>query len=339
MLTIEIDAKLEAYTNACRNGTDWILNHLNPDGSVGPVEERLFYYRVPWALALMGEVSAAHSLLDWIDKNMLTTDGRFEGISTQGGEDPRYGSYPLACLIFGSSLLGRIDLVRRGTEQLSTWQDPETGGFYATRSDRSEDAEQELFPTAQAGMSLALTGRVEAAIKAGEWFQRLWDLQPEPERRLYAVYSRSQGLVQNYPEEQEAFYVTKKDEPWQHHFNGGIAAAFLSQLHMASGSTQWLDLAREYQRFSMTGDECQFRSMQLCKSGWGSGLLYMATREEQFREWTIRLGDWFVDHQLPDGHWENTKFWSPDPTVGDNILITAEFVQHLCNIRAYLSVA
>ncbi len=172
-----------------------------------------------------------------------------------------------------------------------TWQDPETGGFYATRADRSEDAEQELFPTAQAGMSFALTGRVEAAIRAGEWFQRLWDLQPEPERRLYAVYSRSQGLVQNYPEDQEAFYVTKKDEPWQHHFNGGIAAAFLSQLHMATGDTQWLDLAREYQRFSMTSDECQFDSKQLCKSGWGSGLLYVATREEQFREWTMRLGD------------------------------------------------
>ena len=35
--------------------------------------------------------------------------------------------------------------MRRGTEQLLTWQDPETGGFYATRSDRSGDAEQELF--------------------------------------------------------------------------------------------------------------------------------------------------------------------------------------------------
>ena len=337
MQLVEIETRLEAYSRACRDGTDWMLGHFNPDGSVGPVEERIFYYRVPWALALMGEVSAAHRLLGWIDDNMLTPNGRLEGISTQGPENPRYGSYPLACVIYGSVLLGRIDLVRRGCQELLTWQDPETGGMYATRADRSDDAEQELFPTAQAGMCLALAGRIEPAVKAGEWFQRLWELQPEPKHRLYAVYSRSQGLVREYPQDQEAFYVTKKDDPWQHHFNGGIAAAFLSHLYMATGSTRWLDLAREYQRFSMTTEDCHWESKQICKSGWGSGLLYLTPREPQYRNWTVRLGDWFVEHQLPDGHWENTKFWSPQPTLGDNILITAEFVQHLCNIRAYLA--
>ena len=32
---------------------------VNDDGSLGPVGDRLFYYRVPWALALVGELSAA----------------------------------------------------------------------------------------------------------------------------------------------------------------------------------------------------------------------------------------------------------------------------------------
>ena len=81
MQLVEIETRLEAYSRACRDGTDWMLGHFNPDGSVGPVEERIFYYRVPWALALMGEVSAAHRLLGWIDDNMLTPNGRLEGIS------------------------------------------------------------------------------------------------------------------------------------------------------------------------------------------------------------------------------------------------------------------
>lgn len=107
---------------------------------------------------------------------------------------------------------------------------------------------------------------------------------------------------------------------------------------MATGERAWLDLARFYQTFSMTTDACQFQSMQVCKSGWGSGLLYVTTREKRYREWTIRLGDWFVEHQCGDGHWEKTKFWTPHPTVADNIEITAEFVMHVANIMAYLSV-
>ena len=192
--------------------------------------------------------------------------------------------------------------------------------------------EQELFPTCQGGMTLLLVGQVQAARKAGMWVKRLWELQPDADRKLYVVQSAAAGLVTDYPPDQEALYVTKKDDPWQHHFNGGIAAAFLTQLFLATGETDWLDLARQYQEFSITTDECQFRSMQLCKSGWGSGLLYVATRELRYREWTVRIGDWFAQHQLEDGHWENTKFWSPQPTLADNIEITAEFVMHLANI-------
>ena len=52
----------------------------------------------------------------------------------------------------------------------------------------------------------------------------------------------------------------------------------------------------------------------------------------------MRLGDWFVEHQLEDGRWENTKHLTPNPTVSNNIEITAEFVMHLANIISYLSV-
>jgi hypothetical protein len=107
---------------------------------------------------------------------------------------------------------------------------------------------------------------------------------------------------------------------------------------MATLEDEWLDLARKYQEFSMTTDECQFQSMQTCKSGWGAGLLYVVTREDLYRDWTLRMGDWFVENQFVDGHWENTKFWTPNPTDDINIEITVEFVMHVANIISYLSV-
>jgi hypothetical protein len=338
MSDYDLEKKLAAYAQACRRGTDWLLGFMRPDGSIGPVEERLFYYRVPWALALMGEIAAASRVLDWISQYMFTPEGAFEGISPQGMFDDRYGSYPLACLIVGATLTQRCDIVYRGAQHLLTWQDAQSGGLCNNRKDRTAGGEQELFPTCQAGMAFILTGQIEAARKAGAWLERLWDLQPDVERMLYHVYSPAQGVITGFAPEQQAVYVTRKDHPWQYHYNGGIAAAFLTQLYLATDEEQWLNLARRYQAFSMTTDECQFQSMQTCKSGWGSGLLYVATREAAYRDWTVRLGDWFVAHQLEDGHWENTKYWTPEPTDAINIEITAEFVMHVANLISYLSV-
>ena len=187
-------------------------------------------------------------------------------------------------------------------------------------------------------MTFILTGQIPAATKAGIWVRRLWAMQPDVEHMLYSVCTPAKGLVTHFSPDQQAVYVTRKDQPWQYHYNGGIAAAFLTGLYMATGAQQWLDLARKYQEFSMTTDECQFQSMQTCKSGWGSGLLYVVTREQKYRDWTLRLGDWFVEHQAADGHWENTRHFTPNPTDDVNVEITAEFVMHLANIVAYLSV-
>ena len=332
-----MQAKLESYRQACRKGTDFLLRAVNRDGSIGPVQENLYYYRVPWAFALMGEITAASRVTDWIRTNMFSAQGAFEGTTPQGVFQDRYGSYPLACLLVGATMLQRFDIIYPGTGNLLTWQDAESGGFYNNRRDVRASSEQELFPAAQGGMSLLLVGQLDAALRAGAFLARLWELQPDVQHQLYHVYSPKKGLVTDYAPEDEALYLTKKDEPWQHHYNGGIAAALLTKLYMASGDTKWLELARQYQDFSMTTHECQFQSMQTCKSGWGAGLLYVVTREARYRDWTARLGDWFVEHQRADGCWENTKFWTPNPTVADRIHITAEFVMHLAHIITYLS--
>jgi len=234
-------------------------------------------------------------------------------------------------------MLQRFDIVRPGTRRLLQWQDADTGGLWHVWDQRTAQGEQEIFPTAQGGMTFILTGELEAARKAGQWFKRLRAAQPDFEHKLYAVWTRAGGLMTQVPADKVELYVTRKDLPWQHHFNGGIAAAFLAELYLATGEEEWLDLAREYQRFSMTSDACIFQSMQTCKSGWGAGLLWLATREPQYREWAARMAEWFCANQFADGHWENTKYWTPKPTTSINVEITAEFVMHVANLIAYLS--
>ena len=329
--------KIISYKNSCDKATSWLLNFINSDGSIGPVNERLYYYRVPWCLALMGEHTVAQNKLNWITDYMFTSDGEFEGISPRGIFDTRYGSYPLSCLLIGANLLQNYEIVYPGTTKLLNWQNNVTGGFFNKLDVTSQDAEEELFPTCQAGITLLNLGKINYAIQVGNWLNNLWDIQPDIEHQLYHVSNSKIGLITNFSQDDQPLYSTKKDEPWQHHFNGGIAAAFLVHLYSATGNKSWIKLARSFQKFSMTTDICQFQSMQACKSSWGSSLLFMSTKEKKYFDWCIRFGDWYLENQHNDGHWENTKHWNPKPTLGDNIEITAEFIIHLSNIMKYIS--
>jgi len=339
MTESQLAEKLTKYGQAARRGADWLLDHQSEDGSIGPVREYIEYYRVPEAFALVGERVAAVRVLDWIRRNMLTPQGALEGVSPLGWSEHAYGSYPIGCLINGASLLGEVDVVACGLQDLLQWQDG-SGGFYRSRKDRSAEAELELCPTAQAGMTLLQVGQIEPARAAGRWLKQLWDAQPDIEQQLFTVM-RCNGELVGGPFDNEAdavYYATRKDDPWQHHFNPGIAAACLAQLYRVTGESEWLDAARNFQEFSMTTDPCQFRSMQVCKSGWGSGMLYVATQETQYRDWTVRLGDWFVENQQEAGYWKGTAHWTPEPTLANLIEATAEFVGHTARIESFLSV-
>ena len=101
---------------------------------------------------------------------------------------------------------------------------------------------------------------------------------------------------------------------------------------MMTGEQHWLPLARAYQQFCMQSTPRQFETKQVCKSSWRSSLLWVITGEAQYRDWTLRMGDWFVAEQTEDGHWFNTPYHLPNPTLNANIQITTEFVVHLDHI-------
>src|SRR5207253_2510532 len=131
-------------------------------------------------------------------------------------------------------------------------------------------------------------------------------------------------------------YVTNSQEVREYHYNGGIAAAFLAQLYMRTSDSAWLDLAHRYQRFSMYSTPDQFETKQVCKSAWGAGLLAIITGDTEYRVWTVRLGDWFVEQQEDDGSYINSLYLNPSPTLGERIEITAEFAVHLDTVLGAL---
>ena len=62
--------KIARYEEVKRSGVDYILEHENPDGSFGPVENGFFFYRLPWTFLVAGETRAALGICRWVRENM-----------------------------------------------------------------------------------------------------------------------------------------------------------------------------------------------------------------------------------------------------------------------------
>lgn len=330
---------ISRFVAARDRGVAWLLSQVNADGSIGPAEVGTFYYRVPWALALGGQTAAGTRLLDWIRRHRFTEEGAFtSGHPNQDSVDSWY-PYPLSSLIVGASLLKQFDLAERGMAHLLTLQDAATGGFYSTRDDQSGAAYQELAVAAGAMLPLVMTGRIDAARRLGDFLVRLWEAQPEPSERLYCIMTRDGGLLTQFPGSKRKLAVNEAQDAQQYHYNSGFAAASLAYLYLACPDSVYLDTARQYMAFSMNSTPRQFEVQQVCKSGWGAALLYTVTREAQYRDWAMKLGDWFIGNQLPEGYWVQTRTLQDPPQLETTILITAEFVMHLDSISAALACA
>lgn len=340
---VQISPKtMAAIESTRRRGVEFLLAHIGENGAVDDaIGPRVSWYRIPWALQVSGEAAAAARVLAWIEQFGLGVDGQFHGgFGWDQVANRTTNTYPETILAYGAWLLRRPDIARRCMDFAMRYQDPATGGIWMTRESTGPESPQLLFPTAQFGMSAVMTGRTEAAIRAGEWMIRLWDAQPELPNRLYTIWTAANGLMTALTDGIDPRHVVNDSRlERQLHYNGGIAAAFLTHLSMSTGDEGWLDYARRFQAFSMQSCPEQFLTKQVCKSAWGSGLLYLATGDAMYLPWIEKMGRWFAAGQDVDGGWSNTPYIEPNPPLRHRLETTAEFVVHLDTVIAALSTA
>jgi hypothetical protein len=325
--------KLDAYRTSRDRGTAWLLQQMNDDGSIGPVDQDFTYYRMPWTFTITCHTDAAMRVCDWVRQHQFSADGDFVGTSPRQIEA---NAYQNACFIYGAHMLRQFDLSYRGWNHLLTRQDRRSGGFTHLANGTGIAADENIPTVAQVGKAALMLGDLDVAEAAGAWFRMVWDLQPElPDRLFYVYNAETRNLVTEFPAERAFHYVVETQQPRQRFTCGGIAAAFLVRLFLATRDEAHLTLARAYMDQSMNSTERQFEVSQVCKSGWGSALLYQVTREEPYRHWTCRVADYFVADQQPDGCWMDSGPYGHDLHV--NIMITAEFVMILDTMVGCLS--
>lgn len=73
--------------------------------------------------------------------------------------------------------------------------------------------------------------------------------------------------------------------------------------------------------------------MQICKFGWGAAAMHSADPSARLLPWTVRMGEWFVRRQRPDGAWAPSSFITPEPGVLDLFWKTSEHLMELSYIE------
>ncbi len=335
----DIAALTWRMSDGVRRAGDWLLARIGDDGHPGA--RHCHYYRLPWALALAGHRSAAASVLSWMEREVLDDNGDLRAGGPRQGFETRWASYPLAIIASGAWHLERYDTALRLVGRLRAYQHPETGGALAAHPDHRQGERQDLFPTAQLGMTGLTTGQMDLADGAFRWMRALFDAQPDLPRRLHTATDGAGLILATGDEEHDWQVITDFTAPRQAFYNPGIAAAFLGRYAMATGRTEALDLARAFLGLTVAGTEAQFDhtdSVQVCKFAWGASVLLEATGEAESLAHVTRMGEWFLAAQNPDGSWDNSPFLMARGGHAESIRveITAEFVQHLLTVTTAL---
>lgn len=319
--------------SAKRKAVDYILDTSNGDGSFGPIEEGFFFYRLPWTFTVAGETAAAASVCQWVRDNMLTADGDFD----QGLRKLTDAyAYRNATFIYGSHMARQFDLSFNCMPFLLSLQDPVSGGFSNDMEASIPGDAMDVPYTVGSGLACIATGHLNEALRVYNYLRQVWSQQDDLPDKLYYNFSKSnQNIIKDFNSSDRFWNVVIAQEPlYQRWTVGGIAAAFIVRLYMAIRDPEMLDLARKYMQFSIDSTEKQFNFAPVCKSGWGSSLLYQITGDMIYKKWTMRLGEWFIDTQSPDGTWREFREGGSE---GDQIHLAAEFAVHIDTIIAALS--
>jgi hypothetical protein len=319
--------RLAAYREARRKGVVWLLRHLNADGSIGDPTTGFSYYRAPWAFTVVGETEAALAVSAWIRRNLVTPDGEIDGPYRVFDE---WSTYRDATLVVGAQLASQYDLSVGLWPGILRRRDPSSGLFANDRlPDGSwSDALDVSAVGPGVGFAALAVGDLTTARGIADFLGRLWDVQDELPDRIHHVWSRRrQAPIRAADPEFRApiMLLDRRQDSSQHWFFGGICAAFLCRLFMADPRPEYLALARRYQDFAIGSTDGQFNWPAACKGSWGSSLLWQLTGDAEYEEFTLRMGDWYVERQEPDGWWHPLV----EETLGDVIEITLEFVMHL----------
>ncbi|MCK9541398.1 MAG: hypothetical protein M0R03_05135 [Novosphingobium sp.] len=317
-------------------GVAWLLDHIASDGRPVGADTQNGWGRVPWALAVSGESAAGHAVLAWAEREALDGSGHFRAGPYGGGD--RFGSYPLSHFAIGAWLLERYDVALKCMGAIRALQDSSTGGVPVDPPGGQWAHRHDLLSTAQAGVAALFSGQEDIIDGVHRWIVDLVGQQPDFPGRFHTARDGAELLVEPEPDF-VWLSITDFTQPRQSYYTTGMAAVFLAGYAMRRGDTAALALGHRLLSANIGGTSAQFddlESVQACKFAWGAAAMQTADPEADYRDHLLRMGDWFIARQSPDGAWTPSRFATPQPGDVHKLIKTAEHVMEINAVIAAL---
>ena len=337
---------VHALASPCRemhsHGLKWLLSRMKEDGTFDCQQplELCCYYKAPYALLMNGELTAANRMLNFVRDTFLATNGDFAGTperTEQEWFEPEY-CYPNGWLIMGAHLAGRFDISEPGLKFILDYQNPRTGGFFATKGTENYGACESTVSIPHFGHTCLSCGRVAQARQAGEALLGILQVQPDLDSIFYARTDPEGLPIKQWQESQELDYRVDLTQPQQFYFYIGYPLAFLALLYRATAEERFLQGARDYFEVAQRCAADRWRFPAACKGAFGSALLYEITGKGEYLDTAAEFTQAMTELATAEGFWHYKQFFpdladQPDMVTYD---LAAEFVVWFSHILVAL---
>ena len=264
-----------------------------------------------------------------IVRRMMRADGDFRTAETFKGfrqfpcSPPNQYIYPNGWIIAGAQRLGAYDIAQAGLGFITSFQDPQHGGFYYTFDPATGQIDRSLMDsssTSSAGLAMLACGRIDRAMRAGDFLLRLLEAQPEPDRYFFSCM-RADGTLETDVFDSEDKWdprgrkqkclSAEADAAEELTWLIGKPTKFLTRLYAATGEQRYLRGARTAFDFFGRLHENAWTNYASCKTMWAGAELYRLAGEARFAETAIRILDFFAESQCASGGWVH-RLWYAD---------------------------
>lgn len=334
---------IERGQEAIHRGIGWLRLH---EDQIRQIEDLSAHYKAPYLYATLGDPLRAHYYADLMQTRYLQSDGDFRTSPLDRGFE-KAPAFPAACylypngwMIVGLRKLGVYHAASRGIDFVRRFQSPELGGFFSrfdVTADQVNTRYLDSSSTASAGLALLACGRVDEAVRAGDFILRLIEAQPEPQRNFYTSWEVGAGLVTDVWEEGDPRFPggrglfclsTEADTLRELTWLVGKPMKFLAKLYDQTSDQRYLDGAIELFDFFHRLGEGRWQNTGSCKIMWAGAELYRHTGQPRFAETAERILDCMCQSQHPAGYWVHTV-WGKN-LEDQPFEATVDIAQELC---------